>query len=274
MYTYRFASSTCVHLTICMLDLNEPAKLEAAKLISEQLREDLVNCGVLTEEGLSINFDGVDTFPDYGPGVVNPKMFFLKIKEDAQFEKLKKVSDTAIRRCVEKNLINLGDKGNYRFHLSLVSNDFDQVKGTCISPIDKKLFDAHGGPESQLATLQQLEDSHSANSSESSLCVHNWPHLTFISGVRAPRKYEEFARRNAKEFGGRDSLDAKFKQIITAREGLVNWRTLMAEFNAFMAEDQNSEFNITETKLPFIDLSNRFEKGEDNSYLAEARISL
>lgn len=154
MYTYRFASFKSVHLTICMLDLYEPAKLETAKAIADDLKQNLIEAGVLTDEGLKINFEGVDTFPDLGPEVLNPKMFFLKIREDSQFEKLKKVSNIAIRRCIENKIINLGDKGNYRFHLSIVDDQFNVDNGKSLYPVDKKKFDPYGSPESQLTVLQ------------------------------------------------------------------------------------------------------------------------
>jgi AKAP7 2'5' RNA ligase-like domain len=107
-----------------MLDLNDPIKLETAKKIADNLKADLLDNGILNSNGLNLNFDGIHTFEDQRPTTLNPKVFFIKIKEDENFEKLKKVSNLIITKCIQNNLINLGDKGNYRFHLSIVDNDF------------------------------------------------------------------------------------------------------------------------------------------------------
>lgn len=64
MYTYRFASSSSVHLTICVLKLDEDIKVEKAKVVLGRVLKMMTENGLISKDGLKVNIDGVDTFPD------------------------------------------------------------------------------------------------------------------------------------------------------------------------------------------------------------------
>lgn len=272
MYTYRFASSSSIHLTICVLRLDNELKIKKAAGILDKLLEMMRERGILGEDGLKISIAGVDTFPDLPLTNQNPKMFLLKIAEDENFEILKWISDLAIRECVKEGLIDLGENLNYRFHMSMVDKSFSNSKGQYLRPHDSTFYEGLKDPSLQIARLDSV--GLDLVSDQNDVCIHSHPHITFLTGVRPPRDYKTFAEKNHRDFGGWDATAERFEEQIKSREGKISWRILIEKFNLFMAQEQNHTEKVRIANVPWIELSVMADSETDGSFKAVHRVPL
>lgn len=201
MYTYRFAGSSSVHLTICVLKLDSDAKVKKAAEVLDRVLKMMKEADILGEEGLQINIDGVGTFPDLPLSDCNPKMFLLQLTEDEKLERLKWIANAAIRECVKEGLIDLSEDLNYRFHMSLVDSNFSPEQGQYLGAHKSRVYEGTAEPQDQLTKLDSLGSK--SKFENATVCIHSHPHITYLTGVRPPRDYETFEDKNYRDFGGR-----------------------------------------------------------------------
>ena len=103
--------------------------------------------------------------------------------------------------------------------------------------VNKKHLVGINEPTTQLQTLIDLNKSKSGPNSE--VCIHNWPHVTFLNRCRAPNDYQTVLEKCAKEYGGRKAFMAQFSETIKNRESYVCWASLIEEFNELMEISEN-----------------------------------
>lgn len=240
-----------------MLDLGDKQKMEKAVEIIEKEAPDFIKKLL----PLTINFNSLETFSDLKPSVLNPSIFFLNFEEDKTSQKLKIFGDFLIRRCIEEGIIEIETKGgNYRFHRSLIQVDINEIPT---------------GKFSYIGTIKEKKKIPDVDIEDETFrdCIHNYPHVTILTGCRQPKTYEEIISKDVSELGGIENVEQKWKKILKEREASVNWRFLIKEFNEY-AEAEGLFNQLKGIQLKSVDLSIRRGTPKDGGYFHAARIEI
>lgn len=152
--------------------------------------------------------------------------------------------------------------GNYRFHRSIVdTNNFNSDK-----KIDPKKYLGPISMKEELENISELKNNEID-------CIHNYPHITLITGARRANTYEKLIEKCSDELGDLKEFENKWKSVIKNRADKINWRYVINEFNQYI-RNEKSELDIKNLDLKTIDLSQMKMSRDTDGYIADARLLL